>query len=107
FAKDFHRIFLYYRCAMSQPIIYIMGVSGSGKSTVASLLSQETGIPFFDGDDFHSEANIKKMTSGTPLNDDDRQGWLKALNHIAQKETANSGAIIVSSALKESYRKIL
>lgn len=92
---------------MNQPVIYIMGVSGSGKSTIASLLSKETGIPFFDGDDYHPEENIKKMGRGIPLDDDDRKGWLDTLNSLAQKEILNKGAIIVSSALKESYRKIL
>lgn len=92
---------------MNQPVIYIMGVSGSGKSTIASLLSKDTGIPFFDGDDYHPDENIQKMSSGIPLNDDDRKGWLETLNSLAQKEALNKGAIIVSSALKESYRKIL
>ena len=92
---------------MSGRIIYIMGVSGSGKSTIASLLSEETGIPYFDGDDFHSVANKAKMESGQPLNDEDRQDWLETLNTLAQKESDNNGAIIVSSALKERYREIL
>ena len=53
-----------------------MGVSGSGKSTVGKLLSTKTGALFFDGDDFHPKENIRKMASGTPLNDEDRRGWL-------------------------------
>ena len=92
---------------MNKPVIYIMGVSGSGKSTIGQLLSQETRLPFFDGDNYHPEANIKKMASGKPLNDDDRAGWLHTLNEIARKEAGFSGAIIVCSALKESYRKQL
>ncbi len=92
---------------MSGLIIYIMGVSGSGKSTIASLLSEETGIPYFDGDDFHPQANKAKMESGQPLNDADRKGWLERLNTLALKELENEGAIIVSSALKEKYRQIL
>ena len=63
-----------------------MGVSGSGKSTIGKLLSQELSTPFFDGDDFHPKENIKKMSSGHPLNDNDRQNWLEALNGLAIKE---------------------
>lgn len=92
---------------MSGRIIYIMGVSGSGKSTIATLLSDHMGIPYFDGDDFHSVANKAKMESGQPLNDEDRKDWLDTLNSLALKESQNKGAIIVSSALKESYRAIL
>lgn len=92
---------------MNQPIIYIMGVSGSGKSTIAALLSDETGIPFFDGDDYHPKENIQKMSEGQALNDSDRKGWLETLNTLAKEQALKSGAIIVSSALKESYREIL
>ncbi|NND09839.1 MAG: gluconokinase [Flavobacteriaceae bacterium] len=84
-----------------------MGVSGCGKSTVGNLLSEKTGIPFFDGDDFHPESNINKMSSGIPLTDEDRQQWLFNLNLLAHERAQKSGAIIACSALKESYRKIL
>lgn len=84
-----------------------MGVSGCGKSTIGKLLAQELDIPFFDGDDFHSKANIKKMSSGQPLNDDDRQGWLEALNKLAKKQIAKNSCVIVCSALKEKYREAL
>lgn len=89
------------------PVIYIMGVSGSGKTTVGTLLSQRTGIPFFDADDFHSAANKTKMASGQPLNDADRKDWLIALNNLAIKEAGKAGAIIACSALKEKYRLVL
>lgn len=92
---------------MSNHILYIMGVSGSGKTTIGKMLSEKTGIPFFDGDDFHPAANIEKMASGQPLNDDDRQGWLIALNILAKKEMGKKGAIIACSALKYKYREIL
>lgn len=89
-----------------ESIFYIMGVSGSGKTTIGKLLSQELAIPFFDGDDFHSKANVQKMASGNPLTDEDRLDWLETLNQlaIANKE---HGAIIACSALKSYYRKIL
>ncbi len=92
---------------MNRPIIILMGVSGSGKTTVGELLSKQTGIPFFDGDDFHSPANVAKMAAGTPLTDADRAGWLADLaRHIGQWEQA-TGAILACSALKESYRTTL
>ena len=67
-------------------IIYIMGVSGSGKTTVGKKLSETTGIPFFDADDFHSVANKNKMNAGHPLNDDDRKEWLQNINEKAKEE---------------------
>lgn len=88
-------------------IIFIMGVSGVGKSTIGSLLSEELAIPFFDGDDFHPENNILKMSRGEALNDNDRFGWLKTLNELAVKQLKKGGCVIVCSALKKSYRDIL
>ena len=84
-----------------------MGVSGSGKTTIGRLLSEKTGIPFFDGDDFHSAENKEKMEGGSPLTDADRQGWLQSLNKLAKQESVKQGAIIACSALKEKYRKLL
>ncbi|SFB82711.1 6-phosphogluconate dehydrogenase [Algibacter lectus] len=84
-----------------------MGVSGCGKSTIGELLSQELEIPFFDGDDFHPQSNIDKMSSGVPLNDEDRHGWLVTLNDLAKSELRDNSCIIVCSALKKSYRDIL
>jgi carbohydrate kinase (thermoresistant glucokinase family) len=92
---------------MAISVIYIMGVSGSGKTTIGKQLSAATGIPFFDGDDFHSAANKEKMKSGQPLNDDDREGWLYSIKQLAEKEVQKKGAIIACSALKEKYRTIL
>ena len=85
------------------PIFYIMGVSGCGKSTIGKMLAKSFDIPFFDGDDYHPEANVKKMASGSPLNDDDRKGWLASLNELAISNK-NKGAVIACSALKKMYR---
>ncbi len=87
-------------------VFVIMGVSGTGKSTIGKLLSDALQIPFYDGDDFHPEANIKKMSDGKALNDDDRRGWLIRLNQLA-KEHKSKGAVIACSALKQSYRDLL
>lgn len=92
---------------MQSSIFFIMGVSGSGKTTIGQLLSERTGIPFFDADDYHPESNKKKMQEGQPLTDEDRQGWLVRLNKLAIEESNNKGAIIACSALKERYREIL
>ena len=84
-----------------------MGVSGVGKSTIGNLLAATLNIPFFDGDDYHPESNILKMSKGEALNDIDRLGWLQTLNKLALKHTTNNGCVIVCSALKEKYRDIL
>lgn len=88
-------------------IIFIMGVSGVGKSTIGSLLSEALDIPFFDGDDYHPKENVLKMSMGKALDDSDRLGWLQTLNELAIDQLKNDGCVIVCSALKESYRKIL
>lgn len=87
-------------------IIILMGVSGTGKSTIGHLLSDQLDIPFFDGDDFHPKANIDKMSNGIPLDDHDREGWLLRLNELALEHKLQ-GAIIACSALKKAYRKLL
>ena len=83
-----------------------MGVSGTGKTTVGKLLSEKLEYPFFDGDDYHPEENVKKMKTGTPLDDDDRKGWLIRLNQLAL-EQKKTGAVIACSALKKNYRGLL
>ncbi len=64
-------------------IYYILGVSGSGKTTIGQLLAKELNISFYDADDFHPEANIQKMQSGQALNNEDRQGWLEAIRDFS------------------------
>lgn len=84
-----------------------MGVSGSGKTTVGELLAKQLNLPFFDGDDFHSAANVAKMAAGHPLTDDDRHDWLASLaTHLGEWEQGR-GAVLACSALKETYRQTL
>lgn len=92
---------------MENRAIVVMGVSGVGKSTVGILLANAMNIPFFDGDDFHPKENIKKMTDGTPLKDEDRMAWLETLNGLAKRQLQNNSCVIVCSALKQKYRKSL
>lgn len=87
-------------------VLFIMGVSGSGKSTIGKMLGEKMQLPFFDGDSYHPAENIKKMSKGIPLNDKDRASWLRALNKIALDNEKN-GCIIACSALKEKYRDTL
>lgn len=83
----------------------VMGVSGSGKTTVAQALSSRLGWPFAEGDDFHPPANIEKMRSGRPLDDADRQPWLQAVaDWVGAQERHGLSAVITCSALKRGYR---
>ena len=87
---------------MASPIV-VMGVSGSGKSTVGAALAQRLRVPFADADDFHPPANIEKMTAGTPLNDDDRYPWLEAIGEWLAVR-CRDGGVMSCSALKRKYR---
>lgn len=88
--------------------VYIAaGVSGSGKSTIGKLLAERLNIPFFDGDDYHPQANIDKMAAGHPLNDQDRKAWLEALSDLIDMQHKKGGCVIACSALKEKYREVL
>lgn len=89
-------------------VIIIMGVSGSGKTTVGTALAQKLNIPFYDGDNFHPPENVAKMAQGLPLNDDDRHPWLLRLQGlIAEHLAKGESAVIACSALKRRYRDIL
>jgi 6-phosphogluconate dehydrogenase len=88
-------------------IYLVMGVSGAGKSSVGQALSKSLNLPFYDGDDYHPQANIDKMRQGIPLEDSDRWGWLKNLNQLAKEALKKEGAVMVCSALKEVYRQEL
>ena len=86
----------------------IMGVAGSGKSTIGTMLSQRTGWVFYEGDNFHPPENVEKMSRGIPLNDEDRLPWLLALRDLIDEVLSNqSHAIIACSALKAAYRELL
>jgi len=93
----------------SQPtILILMGVTGSGKTTVGRLLAEDLGWKYFDADDFHPAANIEKMKSGVPLTDIDRQPWLVELRDLIDDCLNNNRPAVLScSALKEAYRGIL
>ncbi|MDT4894966.1 MAG: gluconokinase [Acidobacteriota bacterium] len=89
-------------------VVVLMGVTGSGKTTIGRLLSKELGWTFYDADDFHTRANVEKMQSGTPLTDDDRRPWLEALSNLIRNcLERGEPAVLACSALKESYRKFL
>ena len=88
-------------------LFVVMGVSGTGKTTIGKLLSKTLHLPFFDGDDYHPESNIAKMASGKPLSDEDRHEWLVTLNKLLNSKRSVSGAIVACSALKHSYRTTL
>jgi carbohydrate kinase (thermoresistant glucokinase family) len=88
-------------------VIYIMGVSGSGKTTVGRLLAEKTGFSFFDADAFHSAANIQKMQKGIPLTDADRLPWLHSIHRFVQKELQKGSIVFACSALKQQYRDVL
>jgi carbohydrate kinase (thermoresistant glucokinase family) len=87
------------------PVFLLMGVAGSGKSTVGRALAERLGCPFVDGDDYHPPANIEKMSLGIPLTDEDRLPWLDALVRAAH--SAGENVVVCCSALKEKYRTLL
>lgn len=91
---------------MRPPLIVVMGVSGSGKSTVGAALAQRLEVPFADADDFHPAANVAKMAAGRALGDDDRWPWLARTGEWLTEHHA-TGGVLSCSALKRSYRDVL
>jgi gluconokinase len=93
---------------MKTRFVIVMGVAGSGKTTVGETLAQKLGWNFYDADAFHPAENIAKMANGTPLDDSDRAPWLAALQAlIVTSLMENRPAVLACSALKESYRQQL
>ena len=89
-------------------VLVVMGVSGSGKTTVAEGLSERLGWLFLEGDSLHPEANVAKMSAGRPLTDDDRWPWLELVaDWVAERVAAHEDGIVTCSALKRSYRDVI
>ncbi|MGB9989192.1 gluconokinase [Pseudoduganella rhizocola] len=85
-----------------------MGVSGCGKSTIGTALAATLAVPFLEGDAFHPESNVAKMSAGIPLDDQDRAGWLRALAaEIRGAREQGKGLVLSCSALKRRYRDLL
>lgn len=85
------------------PIVVVMGVSGSGKSTIGALLAEALSVPFIDADSLHPLANVEKMAAGQPLTDEDRWPWLATVGK-ALAASDDTGAVVACSALKRVYR---
>ena len=93
---------------MRPAAIIIMGVSGSGKSTIGALLAEALGWPFADADGFHPPENVAKMAAGTPLTDEDRWPWLDAIAaQVSASRTAEQPVVVACSALRRAYRERL
>ncbi len=88
------------------PLVVVMGVSGSGKSRVGSVLADRLGVPFADADDLHPAGNVAKMRAGIPLDDADRLPWLEAVGRWLAEHRAG-GAVMSCSALRVAYRDVL
>lgn len=87
------------------PVFVIMGVSGSGKTTVGEALGERLGVPFRDADEFHPKSNVEKMSAGIPLTDEDRWPWLDAIGKALNDAPVREGIVVSCSALKRIYRE--
>jgi len=85
------------------PLVVVMGVSGSGKTTVGTALAERLGVPYAEADDFHPPENVAKMASGVPLDDEDRRPWLDAIAAWLA-ERGGRGGVVTCSALRRRYR---
>ncbi len=94
------------RAGLGGHVAVVMGVSGTGKSTVGQLLAERAGVPYVEGDALHPPANIRKMAAGQPLDDDDRWPWLRTIAAWIRDHHA-TGAVVTCSALKRAYRDLL
>ncbi len=89
-----------------RPVVVVMGVSGSGKSTVGLAMARQLDLPFLDADDYHPAANVDKMARGKALTDEDRRPWLESLSRAIGGEAEREGGVVAAcSALKRSYRR--
>lgn len=89
-------------------IVILMGVAGSGKTTIGRMLAEALRFPFLDGDSLHSTANIDKMSHGVPLTDADRRPWLEAIRRrLLQAHAQKQDLVLACSALKRDYREFL
>jgi gluconokinase len=93
---------------LNKGLYVVMGVSGSGKSLIGAALARALRIEFVEGDAYHSSENVKRMTSGVPLTDEDRAQWLQSLaSRIVEAKRAGGGLVMTCSALKRTYRDVL
>ena len=90
---------------MKESIIALMGVSGCGKTIVGKALAEKLDLPFIEGDEFHPPENLAKMSSGIPLNDEDRVDWMSAIRQAMQEQLGS--AVVSCSALKKKHRVFL
>lgn len=88
------------------PLVVVMGVSGSGKTTIGTLVAHRLGVEFLDGDSLHPLANVEKMAAGIPLTDEDRWPWLEEVGRkLHEHARRHEGLVIACSALKRAYRE--
>lgn len=88
--------------------VVVLGAAGTGKTTIGTALAERLGLPFGEGDDFHSQANRDKMAAGQPLTDEDRWPWLASMRDwMSEQEAAGRSSVVACSALRAAYREVL